>query len=352
MEEYCRDKEYKVYRLSADEFAFYKDIEDEKNLDSLEKYIVGFFDLCKTKKIFINLIGDTVEVEFAVGIAHGKENVLSRADMALDYAKQNSLRYKIYSEDIDTTRSLKQNLFWKKEIKKAIDEDNFVPFFQPIVDRNEKIVKYEALARLKREEDGNISYVTPYKFLDIAIKTKSYNQFSKMIILKSLEMAAQIQSDISINIGKKDILNIELQRELKHRIVELGIAKQITFEIVESEDISDKRRLRSFIKDFQSIGVNFAIDDFGTGFSNFAFILETTPDFIKIDGSLIKDIDSDKNSLELVRSIVAFSHALNKKVIAEYIHSKEVFDIAYELGIDLFQGYYFSEPQPTIQNSQ
>lgn len=349
MVEYCDKIGYKVYRLSADEFAFHKDVKKREDVGSLENLIVGFFKYSKENKIFIKTLADTIELEFASGIAYDKENILTRADMALDYAKQNHFQYKIYSEDIDKTRSLQHNLFWKKEIQKGIETDSFIPFFQPIVDREQKVVKYESLVRLKMLKDDDISYVTPYKFLDIAIKTKYYNQISKMAIFKSLEICKEINKDITINIGKKDILNPELQKALKKRIIDLDIAHFITFEIVEREDISsDIRKLKNFIKDFKDIGVQFAIDDFGTGFSNFSFILETTPDYIKIDGSLIKNIDVDTNSYELVKSIIAFSHALNKKVIAEFVHSKEVFDIAFDLGADLFQGYYFSEPQENI----
>jgi EAL domain-containing protein (putative c-di-GMP-specific phosphodiesterase class I) len=165
-----------------------------------------------------------------------------------------------------------------------------------------------------------------------------------MVIFKSLDMAKEKNVQMSINISKKDILNSEFLKELKEKIKTLGIGNQITFEITESEDISHHRYLKNFIVEFRDIGVKFAIDDFGSGFSNFSFILEVSPDFIKIDGSLIKNIDSSKNSYELVKSIVAFSHALDKKVVAEFVHSKEVFDIAYELGIDLFQGYYFAQP--------
>jgi EAL domain-containing protein (putative c-di-GMP-specific phosphodiesterase class I) len=112
--------------------------------------------------------------------------------------------------------------------------------------------------------------------------------------------------------------------------------------------VRTNKYLKSFLEEFREIEVNFAIDDFGSGFSNFSLILEIAPDFIKIDGSLIKNIDTDNNSYELVKSIVAFSHALGKKTIAEFVHSKEIFEIAKSLQVDLFQGYYFSEPKIDI----
>lgn len=342
MREFCKKSGCEAYRLSADEFALLKEANDE--VKNAHLIALNFYEYYKKNYLYIDAISDTIELEFTFGIAVGKEQTLAKADMALEYAKANDLMYKVYSQEIDTTKSLKDNILWKKEIKEAVIEDNFVPFFQPIYDREAKIFKYEALARLKKLEAGKISYIPPVKFLDIAVKTKYYAHISKMVIFKSLDMAKEKNVQMSINISKKDILNSEFLKELKEKIKTLGIGNQITFEITESEDISHHRYLKNFIVEFRDIGVKFAIDDFGSGFSNFSFILEVSPDFIKIDGSLIKNIDNSKNSYELVKSIVAFSHALDKKVVAEFVHSKEVFDIAYELGVDLFQGYYFAQP--------
>jgi len=95
----------------------------------------------------------------------------------------------------------------------------------------------------------------------------------------------------------------------------------------------------------KSFGAKIAIDDFGSGYSNFAHLLKLNPEYIKIDGSLIKNIDKDKNSLVIVKTINDFAHALGIQTVAEYVHSKEVFEVLTELGIDEFQGYYFSEPK-------
>ena len=97
------------------------------------------------------------------------------------------------------------------------------------------------------------------------------------------------------------------------------------------------------------MGVKIALDDFGTGFSNFSHINSLAPDFIKLDGKLIENITNDKKAYELVKAIVKFSKELNIKTIAEYVHSKEVFDTVYGLGVDKFQGYYFGEPKMEIE---
>lgn len=348
LKSYGKSIGFDVCRLSADEFVLYKEAKAPSDTKELETIVEAFNNLYKENKIFVNALSDRIDLEFTCGIAFGKENTLQRADMALDFAKQNNLPCKEYSEAIDKTRSLKHNIFWKKEIKNALIEDSFVPFFQPIVDRQHHVVKYESLARLKREEGTKSSFVPPFKFLDIALKTRYYTPFSKMVMMKTLDICKEKDADISINFGKKDIQNLEFHQELKQKIIQLGIGEKLIFEIVESDSLVNNKYLKNFIKEFKELGVKFAIDDFGSGFSNFSFILDMSPDFIKIDGTLIKDIDTNKHSYELVKSIVAFSHTLGIKLIAEYVHSKDVYDVAYSLGIDYFQGYYFDEPKEKI----
>jgi EAL domain-containing protein (putative c-di-GMP-specific phosphodiesterase class I) len=92
------------------------------------------------------------------------------------------------------------------------------------------------------------------------------------------------------------------------------------------------------------MGVLIAIDDFGSGFSNFTHVFKLEPDILKIDGSLIKNIDNDKKSYEFVKSIVQLAKALQIETLAEFVSSEEIFKITYDLGIDYFQGYYFSAP--------
>ena len=95
---------------------------------------------------------------------------------------------------------------------------------------------------------------------------------------------------------------------------------------------------------YKKLGVKIAIDDFGSGYSNFIRIIRLKPDYLKIDGSLIKNIDKDNNSYEIVKSIIAFSKTLNIRTIAEYVHSEEIFNLLLELDVDEFQGYYFGKP--------
>lgn len=122
-------------------------------------------------------------------------------------------------------------------------------------------------------------------------------------------------------------------------------AKQITFEIVESEGIEDFEEIKNFIKKIKSLGCKIAIDDFGTGYSNFEYIIKLNVDFIKIDGSLIKNIHLDNNLYLTVKTIVGFAKALNIKTVAEFVHNEDVLKCVKELEIDYSQGFFIDEPK-------
>lgn len=144
----------------------------------------------------------------------------------------------------------------------------------------------------------------------------------------------------------KDILNYEFIDYLDNILEKLKFEdrNRLVFEILESENLSDYDFLEEFVLKYKKLGVKIAIDDFGSGYSNFIRIIRLKPDYLKIDGSLIKNIDKDNNSYEIVKSIIAFSKTLNIKTIAEYVHSEEIFNLLLELDVDEFQGYYFGKP--------
>jgi len=197
-----------------------------------------------------------------------------------------------------------------------------------------------------KDEDKILS---PYFFLDIAKKTKYYQQITRSMIFQAFSEFADRDEEISVNLCADDFLNKETKLFILEQLDNFKNPKRVVFELVESEDLQDIKGLQDFIADLKSRGAKIAIDDFGTGYSNFSYLIDLSPDYLKIDGSLIKNIDTNKKSYDIVKTIVTFSHSLDITVIAEFIHSKEVLEICKELGVDEFQGYYFGEPSKEIK---
>lgn len=343
---FAKNRDFRVYRISGDEFVFFKDdahIQVENYIHLME----AFFQSMSHKSIYVPSLEDTIYLEMSAGISFDKQNPLGTADIALNRAKQLHKNYVFYHAKLDSISEIKQGAFWKKKIIHGFENDLFIPFFQPIVNRDQEVVKYEALMRLT-PSDGGAHYISPHAFLDIAMKSHHYDQISQMTLMKSLHVSFEKEMDVSLNLTFQDILNKPLRQMMQEFILQKEIGRRVVFEIVESQSIQDYGLLKEFMEEFRTLGVRFAIDDFGTGFSNFTHILELSPDFVKIDGSLIKHLDSDRKSYELVKAIVFFSKELGIQTVAEFVHSKEIFEIALSLGIDQFQGYYFGMPHKVM----
>lgn len=254
--------------------------------------------------------------------------------------------FQVFNSELDLTNKVQSSIKWRKKIKEALNEDRVIPVFQPIVNSDKKVLKYEVLSRIIE----NSVLISPSLFLEEAIISKMYTDLAIRIFEKAfLIMNKNLDKQFSFNLSYNDIFNKTLIDFLENSLKNSpNIAKNCVIEILETDEISDIKIMDEFLIKFRSLGVKIAIDDFGMGHSNLSHILHVKPDYIKIDGLFIKNIDTDRDSLALVKSVITLSKELNIKVIAEFVHSEEVFETLEKLGIDEYQGYYFSEPLQSI----
>ncbi len=326
--------------FNADEFGmlFYKNF-DLEFFDKFTKILIedashARFDLDNGKSnIFLNC---------TIGISHGDHSLLINTDIALKLAKKRKKDYLVYDPSMQLEHEYEQNLKWTKRIKDAIKNDKIISLFQPIVDcKTQEIVKYESLMRMI---DDNGEYISPAFFLDLAKKNKLYHQLTKIVINKTFNLFEKLPYMVSINLSVDDILDNEIVSLIKTRLFNSNIGERVVFEIIESEGIENFEKVVEFIDEVKKFGCKISIDDFGTGYSNFEYLMKLKVDYIKIDASMIKNIDSNKESLMIIETIVDFAKKLNIKTIGEFVYSKSVFDKVVEVGVDYAQGYYFGEP--------
>ena len=344
-----KGKKIEVYRLTSDEFVLF---EKSYNLDiSLYKNIVSsIFKLFSKNKLYIKSIEDSLEISLTIGMAFGNSNSIEKASSALHKAKNDETKFVIYTEENNIKEQLQNTLYWKNEIKNAIEKDNIVPYFHPIVDRNQKIVKYESLMRLKQYDIYGIEkIISPINFLEISLHTKQYDDLSYIMLEKTIKSVIDKDISVSINLDYRDIYNKQLLKMLKKNIEEFykvnkNSSNKIILEILENHEIKDYKAFTEQILELQNLGADIAIDDFGSGYSNLSHIMGISPEYLKIDGSLIKDIVTNKKSRKIVQGLVQLAKNLGIKTIAEFVANKSIFDVTYELGVDQFQGYYFAEP--------
>ncbi len=336
------DNDVKVYRTGSDEFITLQNNPIYSN--SYEEDIVSIISHINSTSLYLDEYNLNVYVDITVGIAHDDKECLEKADIALREAQFTHLSYLKYTDDLKIDTKYANDIKWTEIIREAVLNKKIFPFFQPIVDKNKKIIKYESLMRL--ENEGKI--ISPIHFLEISKKAKYYTIMMKMMIEQTFQLIKEKAIDITINLAIQDIYNKQMVDFIEEKLVELKIAKNVIFEITESESINDYDKVYKFITEVKKLGCRIAIDDFGSGYSNFSYILKLQPDFLKIDGSLVKDIHKNENSFIITKTISEFAQRLGIKTIAEYVHNEEVFEILKLLEIDSFQGYYFSEPKESL----
>jgi len=362
LERICADAfsgfKMQLYKLQADEYALLlKDsIEDEK-LSALAGRIISVI----SENSFAYK-GYDMNVSVTVGITRAlsesfisekekrQHSPVSRADMALKKAKADKKHFLVYDESMNIPQEYEENIRLTKLIKKSIRAGCIIPHYQPIINNlNLKIEKYESLVRL-RSEDGQI--INPSMFLPVAKKRKMYSMITRIMSEKTFEYFKDKDYEFSVNLSVDDIQNEDTVAYIIDLISIHGksLSNKIIFEIVESEGIENFPKVKKFIENIKSGGCRIAIDDFGTGYSNFNYIGELNVDFIKIDASMIKNINSDKSSRIITETIVGFCQKMGIKTVAEFVHSKEVFEVVKEIGIDYSQGYYFGKPTDNVES--
>lgn len=345
---------YSAFRIATNEFVMLS-IDQQLDPEKIYEDVQATLEALDGLELKIDALSEKILIHISMGVTFDQENLFNKAFTALDFAKQSGKSFVVYTSNLDETESLSNDFYWQDVINDTLNQDNVVPFFQPICNADKRIVKYEALIRIRtKDKCGTEQYVSPYYFLDIARRTKQYDMLSFCMIEKVLEKAqANLHLDFSINFSFRDMLNKEIRDCVRAKIIDYQEKHQrfnLVFEVVESEKIGDFNTIKHFLKYVKYEKAPIAIDDFGTGYSNFTNIMEMHPAYLKIDGSLIKNIDHDPQSFQLVKAIVSFAKALQIKTIAEFVHNEAVFDTLIPLGIDEFQGYFIGKPQQELLN--
>lgn len=329
-----------VYKLHADEFAIcFKEIDEE--------YLEGLLGkLLEEMRRFVVITDEdySVDISVTIGAALGVESLLTCADMALKRAKSQRASYLLYHPSMKIKREYAYNIEWTRKLKRAIRDERIVPFYQGIYNCESKtLTHYEVLMRLI-DDDG--TPISPVYFLPIAKKNKLYHQLTRIIIEKSLFDFANKKESLSINLSIIDILNPETVSYILESIDNFPNPKRLTFEILESEGIENYQEVFDFLGQLKERGCSIAIDDFGAGYSSFEHMLNLHVDLLKIDASLIRDIDTNENARITTHAIVRFAKAIGVKTCAEYVHSEAIFLLLKSMGVDYAQGFYLAKPLP------
>lgn len=330
-----------LYRVASDEFVIFCAISSDELISPVESLYRGIQSyIFKIEDILISLT-------CTIGIA-SSPNALVKAHAAMKEARQiGKNRYQIFRDDSDFIVRQKNNIEWMRKIRLALNEDRIVPYFQPIVDNTTKqIVKYEALARIIE----NNKAISPKHFIEPAKLVGLLPSITKVILEKSYAMFADKSESFSINITEEDLLNRNFSSMMMGLRKKYGIEpSRVTLEILENISANGTNESIKQLQELSQIGYTIAIDDFGSDKSNFYRIHSMHVDIIKIDAAYIQDIDHNKTSELIVKTIVSLAQAMGIPTVAEFVSSESIYNKVKAMGINYSQGYYFGEPMPNVE---
>ena len=341
------EKEISLYHVGPYHFSFlFEDIDKIRPTDFAEK-IKNYFEHMDLSVKHMEL-----PVSFTMGIAtDAHDKLITHANTALFEAQKTGANtYKLFKDDKKREEAQRENIYWNRKIKEIINQNKLRLYYQPIVDNlTTEVIKYECLIRAI--DKGNV--ISPYHFLQAAKTRGILPNITHFVIDESFRYFSDKTVHFTINITAEDLQDNYLVNYLYTKSLEYAIdPSRVYLEILESMTANQTQDTIGQFNILREMGFKFAIDDFGSEASNLSRLLTYKAEIIKIDGQFIKNIDTDTKSLRIVQTIVYLARKLETKTVAEFVHSKEIYKIVKELGVDYSQGYYFGEPQPHIIEDQ
>ena len=266
--------------------------------------------------------------------------VLSLADSALYSAKETGRnRVALYRSEEERGNASSEASRWVIRLKDAVRTDRLLLHYQPVVSISTgQAMHYEVLVRMTGDT-GEL--VLPGVFLPVAERFGLMPLVDCWVVEHAMEkLATSPDCHLFVNISGASLGDEGLLSWIERSVLDREVAPgRLTFEITETATIADLARVTRWIRRLKELGCQFALDDFGTGFSSFSYLRALPVDFVKIDGSFIRTIDSDRTNRALVQAMTMVAHILGKEVVAESVERPEVASILAEIGVEYGQGW-------------
>ncbi|KJV25061.1 hypothetical protein VI06_20185 [Aquitalea magnusonii] len=283
---------------------------------------------------------------------------LQAADIACYMAKEKGRnRIQLYSSK-DTELAVRSvEMAWVQRLRTAMEEERFSLYFQEIVplrpDGKKTGRHIEVLLRLRDEANA---IILPGAFIPAAERFGLMPDIDRIVVRQTFEtlwhMHAHGDHSIAvcaINLSGATLCDDNFLDFIRRQFISYAIPPaMVCFEVTETSAISNLQQATRFISELRQMGCHFSLDDFGAGMSSFAYLKHLQVDYLKIDGSFVKDMVEDSVDRAMVEMINRIGHVTGKKTIAEFVSAPEIMQALQEIGVDYAQGYYIGEPAPFI----
>lgn len=296
--------------------------------------------------------GRTYSTSASIGLASvdpnlTAEEIFARADATCYLVKSKGRNdCELYREDNSQIQALDTQANWSIRIKDALRDHRIEIWLQPILPLKGQMTPYfEVLIRMR---DLNGQIIFPGEFLPAAEHFGNMQQLDQCVIRESFQLLGRNPHlRLSVNLSAKTITDPALPAFIHDLLQSHHVpAGNVSFEITETAMIQNIENARALISEIKEFGCRFALDDFGSGASSMMYLRDLPIDYLKIDGSFIRNIATDPINRALVKSMNEVAHIVGKQTVAEYVTDENVLKVVQELGIDYAQGWYVCEPAP------
>lgn len=282
------------------------------------------------------------------------EDALSAADSACYVAKKSGKgQVHVYSAHDEAVARHRGEIQWLQRLQSALKENRFELYTQPIVSFSGKVESGPALEVLLRMQDEHGRKFAPREFMRAAERYALMPHVDRWVVQTTL--AAMGQEALRLPKGRSCAINLSGQTLADESFLEFVVEcldscgvdpGSICFEVNETSVIANVAHASRFIDVLHGMGCQFALDDFGSGMGSFATLKNLNMDFLKIDGSYIRNLDTDSVSQAMVSAMMKLARTLNFRVVAEHVESQASFEAARRMGVDFAQGFAIGRPQP------
>jgi len=340
-----------VARNGGDEFTMLvEDIDEPADAALVAEKVLNAFNEP------FELLGNDYSVSTSIGIsiypddANTPDGLLQNADAAMYRAKEAGRNGYAYFSDEMTTIAFERVLL-ESNIKRALDNDEFVLHFQPQIEiQSGKIVGVEVLLRWDHPDMGTLG---PRRFIQPAEDSGMIDQLSEWVLHKALSQGKSwIDQDrydqrICINVSAVELCDDSYEQKIVRLLDETGFpARNLELEVKEATFLDNASQAATTLERLKNRGISIVIDDFGIGYSSLSYLRRLPIDKLKIDRSFIRDIPGNENNLAITKAVISLATSLGLKVIAEGVETKNQRDFLLGDGCNVGQGFYFAKPMP------
>lgn len=343
----ARDKSF-IGRWSGDTFAFIlTDFEEEYQIRQFA------MELIKEGNHPIKFKNSFYYVPYSVGFtifpkdAASIEMLFNCAETTLNWVKSHGRNHFLFYSDLPVKKISSDQLTIRNKLGDAVNNRKIQVFYQPKIHRQSGVVcGMEALARWY---DGELGWVNPQEFITIAESVGLINQIGEQLLENSIKFFASLKNDslnLAINVSLPQLYNLNFIENITNEARKNNVKpSNITLEITESVAMLEASQAISLMKELKERGFEISIDDFGTGYSSLSRLYQLPIDELKIDISFVKRIQTP-DGLRIVKAISQIAQAAHLRTVAEGVEDEAAINVLSKLGIDVFQGYFFSAPIP------